>query len=157
MFNKRTSYTVEEATEKLRRFCTYRERCHQEVMTKLNALHMIPIAQEEIVITLMNEGFLNEERFAKAFAYDKFNLQKWGRHRITQELKRRELSPYLIRVALKEINADDYRLTFETLAQKRWQQLHDTDPYKKRKKLADFLMRKGYEAELIFDYLDNFD
>lgn len=154
---KGKSHTVKEATEKLIRFCVYRERCHQEVEQKLDKLHMIPAAKEEIITTLLAEGFLNEERFAKAFAYDKFNLQKWGRHRITRELKQRQVSDYLIRVALNEIDEHSYRENFEDLAQKRWRQLKDTDLYKKRKKLADFLMRKGYEADMIFSYLDDLE
>ncbi len=148
------SYTLEEATAKLMRFCTYRERCHKEVKEKLNRLHMIPEAQEVIIARLINDNFLNEERFAKVFVRDKFKLKKWGRYRLKRELKYRNISDYLIDKALQEIDQTAYRTTFQELFDKRLQSISETHPFKIKKKISDYLFRKGYESELIYERLE---
>ena len=95
------TYTVKEATVKLMQFCAYRERTHKEVEDKLKDMNMIPEAQEQIIMQLMQENFLNEERFAKSFARGKFRIKKWGKRRIVNELKMRGISPRNIQTGLK--------------------------------------------------------
>ena len=96
------TYTVKEATIKLMQFCAYRDRTHNEVEEKLKSMNMIPEAQEQIIMHLMQENFLNEERFAKSFARGKFRIKKWGKCRIINELKIRGISPRNIQTGLKE-------------------------------------------------------
>lgn len=145
------SYTVKEATLKLMQFCAYRDRSHKEVEKKLQEMRMIPAACEEIIIKLMQEGFLNEERFARSFVRGKFRIKKWGRIRIKQELKFRDISSPIIKLALSEIKDSDYRAALYELAEKKMRLLHEPDPFKKRKKLTDYLLRKGYESHLVFE------
>jgi len=149
-----TSYTVEEATRKLEYFCSYQDRCHDEVLQKLKSLRMIPQAIDHIMAHLIAHNFLNEERFACSFARGKWRIKHWGKRRIVQELKLRGISKYNIDKALKEINEDDYIQNFDTLAQEQWDKTRETSTLKKKKKVADFLLRKGYESSLVFDKLE---
>ena len=142
------TYTVDEATKRMERYCVYQERCHREVHQKLYEMRMIPVAVDQIIDHLLRHNFLNETRFAQAFARGKFRTKKWGRNRIVNELKMRQISKFNIKIALKEI---EYYNTFEALAEKRLQQLvSETNLQKKRKKLADYLFYRGWESELVY-------
>ncbi len=147
------TYTVIEATRALEHFCAYQERCHKEVVDKLYKLKMIAEAQEQIIGHLITEGFLNESRFAQSFARGKFRIKKWGKIRITQELKRKDISAYNIKLGLKEIDDEMYILTLQDLIQKKQNSIKETDAFKKKKKMVDYLLRQGYEATLIFETL----
>ncbi|AVR44509.1 recombinase RecX [Christiangramia fulva] len=149
------SYTVAEALQKLMHFCSYRDRSQKEVEDKLNQMRMIPEAKEKIVIKLMQEGFLNEERFARSFVRGKFRIKKWGKIRIRQELKRREISEPLIKIGLTEINEKDYSSTLYELAEKKALQVKEKNPFLKKKKICDHLLRKGYESQLVFDCVND--
>jgi regulatory protein len=153
--SKKLTYTVEEAQKKLERYCAYQDRCHREVEKKLDEMHMIPEAKELILINLIQNDFLNEERFSKSFARGKFRIKKWGKQRIIRELKRREISDYNIREALKEISDEDYFSTLEEVAEKKYKSITEKDLFKKRKKVCDFLLRKGYEYSLINEILSD--
>ncbi len=145
------TYTVDEATKRLERYCSYQERCHKEVHQKLYEMRMIPVAADQIIDHLLRNNFLNETRFAQAFARGKFRAKKWGRNRIVNELKQREISKYNIQIALKEIPDSEYYKTFEALAEKRMLQLvSEKNLQKKRKKLADYLFYRGWESELVY-------
>ncbi|MBO0330661.1 RecX family transcriptional regulator [Muricauda sp. CAU 1631] len=150
-FSSQKFYSVQEATKKMERYCAYQERCHKEVTEKLRAMNMIPEAIDQIVGHLIQENFLNEERFAKAFARGKFNIKKWGSNRITRELKFRGISTYNIKSALAEIQNDDYLKTFDELAKKRLGQIKETNPFKKKKKLSDYLLYRGWESHLVYE------
>ena len=153
MFNKaQKTYSLEEAQAKLESYCAYQERCHQEVEQKLRAMNMIPEAQEIIIMHLLQHDFLNESRFAQTYARGKFNHKKWGKQRIVRELKFRNISEYNIKLALKEITERDYLITLDALAQKRFLQLaSETNKQKKRKKLADYLLYRGWESHLVWE------
>ena len=145
------AYSITEATRKLEQYCTYQERCHKEVIQKLKVMRMIPDIINQIVVHLINENYLNEERFAKSFARGKFRIKKWGRNRILNELKQRDISPFNIKIALKEIDEEDYLKTFDELCTKRLAQITETDIKKKKKKLIDYLLYRGWESTLIYE------
>ncbi len=149
------SYTVKEATLKLMQYCAYRDRSQKEVEDKLIEMRMIPAAREEIIIKLMQENFLNEERFARSFVRGKFRIKKWGRHKIKQELKLKDISSPVIRLAMTEINESDYKSTLYSMAEKKLPLIKETNPFKKKKKLYDFLSSKGYESHLILEVIDD--
>lgn len=153
--NTHKSYTVEEATKRMERYCAYQERCHKELHQKLYEMRMIPEAVDHIISHLLQHDFLNETRFSQAFARGKFRTKKWGRNRIVIELKRREISRFNIQIALKEIPDSEYYKTFEALAEKRLQQLvSENDLQKKRKKFADYLFYRGWESELVYGKIE---
>ncbi len=145
------SYTVEQAKRALENFCIYQDRCHKEIVSKLYDYRMIPEIHDTIIVHLIEHNFLNEERFSKSFARGKFRIKKWGKQRIIRELKFREISAYNIKSALKEIDEKEYFTTFNELAQKRFNSIKESNTQKKRKKLADYLLYRGWESNIVFD------
>ena len=107
--------TEEEALSKLMKYCAYQDRCHQEVRTKLIQLEVYGDKLEQVMSRLIEEDFLNEERFARSFARGKFRIKKWGKNKITQALKRKNISPYCIRKAMTEIGDQEYEKTLNDL------------------------------------------
>lgn len=150
-------FTVEEAKKKLEYYCSYQERCHLEVVDKLKSMNMIPQVIDNIVVHLIENNFLNEERFAKSFARGKHLIKKWGKVRIVNELKFRNISKYNIDKALKEISSEEYQKTFHELAEKHWETVKENNLQKKKRKFCDFLLRKGYESNLIFEKLNDLE
>lgn len=144
-------YSVDEAKRKLEYYCSYQDRCHEEVVAKLKSMNMISEAVDSIVVHLINENFLNEERFACSFARGKHRIKFWGKVRIVNELKYRHISKYNIDRALKEISEEEYENNFNQLAEHQWQTVRESNLLKKKKKICDFLLRKGYESHLVFD------
>jgi len=132
-------------------YCSYQERCHLEVMQKLYGFSLTQNERDEVVVHLIQYNFLNEERFAKTFAISKFHQKKWGKIRINNELKQRQISTYLITKGLQEIPSHEYEETFESLTEKTWQTITEKNALKKRKKFCDTLLRKGWESELVYE------
>ena len=152
--NPKKSYIVHEIKQKIEQYCVYQDRCHKEVEEKIKSYNLIPEAREMILLSLMNDNFLNEERFAKSFARGKFRIKHWGKNRIVNELKMRDISAYNIKTALKEIDEKEYLKTIYTITEKRNTIISETNHYKRKKKLIDFLLRKGFETDLIFKVVD---
>ena len=156
MIEPSKTYTVEEAKRKLEGYCAYQERCHKEVKAKLKDMKMIPEAIDVILVHLIQHNFLNEERFAKTFVSGKFRIKKWGKIRLKRELKQREISKYSMESALGEIDLDDYISTLDELTQKRITQVKESNPYKKKKKVADYLIYRGWESHLVYEKLNEY-
>ena len=144
-------FTFTEAIQKLEHYCAYQDRCHQEVVAKLRTLRMTANETDEIVVHLINHNFLNEERFACSFARGKHRIKHWGKIRIVNELKSRHISQYNINTALKEISPQEYNETFHSTADRHWDTLQETNTLKKRKKFCDYLLRKGFESQLVYE------
>lgn len=147
-------YTLPEARQKLEHYCAYQERCHEEVVQKLRSLRLGQAAIDKVVVYLIENNFLNEERFACSFTRGKHRMKQWGKIRIVNELKLRNISQYNITTALKEITAEEYLATFHALSEKQWENMQETNVLKKRKKFCDFLIRKGFETHLVYDKLN---
>jgi len=145
------AYTLQEATRKLEYYCAYQDRCHKEVTKKLKEMRMIPQSIDHIINHLIQEDYLNEERFAKSFTRGKFNIKNWGRVRILNELKKRDISQYNIKIALKEINDAQYLEKLTALAKKKVVHLNESNKNVKKKKLANYLLYRGWESHLVYD------
>ena len=145
--------TPNQALLKAASYCAYQERCHDEVMEKLSEWGIYGEDAGNILLKLIEQNYLNEERFAKAFAGGKFRVKHWGRIKLNQELKFRKISDYCIRMAMKEINEDDYLETLKKLAEEKHDSIKEKNPLIKKNKTAAFLMSKGYEPDLIWDCL----
>ena len=150
MNKKLNTFTLTEATKKLESYCAYQERCHKDVVTKLKEMRMIPEVIDQIVVHLIQENYLNEERFAKSLARGKFRIKKWGRVRITNELKQRNITKYNINIGLKEVDDNTYLETLDTLANKRLEAIQETNVHKRKRKLADYLLYRGWESHLVY-------
>lgn len=140
-----------EALARIYRYCAYQERSHQEVKNKLYEYGLYSSEVDELLSRLITEGFLNEERFAKAFAGGKFRMKKWGRLKIQNKLESLGLTNRCIGRGMKEIDAVDYSKVLKDLLKKKAQQTIEENPYKRRDKVARFAIAKGYEPELVWE------
>ncbi|MGN6267958.1 MAG: regulatory protein RecX [Ginsengibacter sp.] len=149
-------FTPEQSLPKIKQYCAYQERCHMEVREKLYSFGLHKNEVAEIISTLITENYLNEERFAIHFAGGKFRMKQWGKIKIKQVLKNKQVSEYCIRKALKEIDNNEYRQTFFKLAEQKLKTLkQEKNIFIKKRKLQDFLMQKGYEREMVTDAIKN--
>ena len=150
MMQNKKSFTVDELQKKMEYYCVYQDRCHQEVERKMNEYQLIPEAKEKILLYLMAHNFLNEERFSRSFARGKFRIKNWGKQRIVRELRVKNISNYNIKSALKEINEEEYLQTIYRITENRNNSITEKNTLKRKKKLQNFLLRKGFEYDLIF-------
>lgn len=148
------SYTVQEAFQALCKYCVYQDRSHHEVEQKLINMNMIPEARAQIISDLIQHDFLNEERFAMNYAMGKFNQKGWGKIRIRQELKRRNISGFLLKKALNQINEKDYQSKINELTQKKFKQLGRDTSWKSKAKLKNYLIYKGFESHLVYETIN---
>jgi regulatory protein len=140
--------TKEQALQKLRHYCGYQERCHSEAREKLYSLGVYKKDHDEIIATLIEEGYLNEERFAIAYAGGKFRMNQWGRQKIKHALKQKQVSDYSINKALKQLKDEDYFDVLKKLAEEKHQSLKNEQWMVRKKKTIDYLLQKGFEMEL---------
>ncbi len=139
-----------EALQKISHYCAYQERSHKEVRNKLYSYGLHKADVERILTQLITDGFLNEERFAKAFAGGKFRMKKWGRNKIIHELESQGITPRCIEKGLREIDEGHYRATVEKLIRNKLAHIEDSNLFKIRDKVARFVIGKGYEPELVW-------
>jgi regulatory protein len=149
--------TLNEARLKLEHYCSYQERCHQEVVQKSYDLGMKYNEVDAVVVHLIQNNFLNEERFARTFARGKHRIKAWGKIRIVNELKQRQVSAPNIKCALTEIPEEEYRETLDRIAEKHWESITEKNSQKKKKKFCDYLLRKGWESNLVYEKLKQFE
>ena len=143
--------TPDAALARMEHFCAYRERCPKEVRAKLAELGMRGADAEQIFLALREDGFFDEERFATAYAGGKFRVNHWGRVRIRQELRMRDIAPAIVQKAIDSIDEAAYVELLEQLMDKKRRQ-YEKDG-QSREKMAAALIRAGFEQELVFKYL----
>jgi regulatory protein len=154
MPNNSKAYTKEQALQKLKHYCGYQERCHSEVVSKLYELGVSKKEHDEIISTLIQENYLNEERFAIQFAGGKFRMKQWGKVKIKYELKTKQVSDYCIKKALATIACNDYMHTVQKLFEAKNKTLKtEKNIFIKKRKLKDYMQQKGYELTLINELL----
>lgn len=145
----RKNFTKEQALEKIKHYCAYQERCHKEVKEKLYSYGLRKKEAEEIIAELIEKNFLNEERFAVLFAGGKFRMKHWGRKKIEYELQQKGINHFLITIALKETDDENYFKTLQKLAQAKWDALSSENKFVRQSKTNTYLLQKGYEQKLI--------
>jgi regulatory protein len=150
----RKSLNNEQALQKLRHFCRYQERCSNEVRTKLHELGISKPEHEEMVQKLAGENFINDERFAEAFASGRFRVKQWGKRKIRYALKEKKIDEEIIIKALAGLDAEEYSAVLEKLAFEKFDSLAEEGPAARKKKTIDFLLQKGYEVEFILPTLE---
>lgn len=153
MINKKY-YSTDEALQKARQYCSYQERCHSEVKEKLFSFGLNKKEVDTLLSSLIEENYLNEERFAKQYAGGKFRIKKWGRVKIKYALKQKQVSEYCIKKALACIDESDYRKTIETLFEEKLKTLKkEKNIFIKKRKIQDSLLQKGFESYLVKELL----
>lgn len=148
--------TPAQALQKLKHYCAYQERCHSEVQSRLYELGVWKKDHDPIIATLIEENYLNEERFAIAYAGGKFRIKEWGRVKIRYELKQRQVSEYCIKKALKQIDEEEYLSLLNKLAKEKYESLKKEQYLVRRKKTGDYLVGRGFEPALVQLILDKF-
>ena len=152
---KKVAYTYSQALEALQGYCAYQDRCHKEVREKLYELRFFGEEAEEVICELIKEKYLDEERFARSFARGRFKMKRWGRQKISRELKQRDVSAYCIKKALTEIDEAEYEQVLEDeLTRRARLEKKGLHPYLKRRKLADYMFQRGYESHLTWAAID---
>jgi len=147
---ERKRSTKEQAYQKIKHFASYQQRCHQEVKEKLYSFGLYSKEVDELISQLIEENFLNEEKFAELFAGGKFRMKHWGRVKIRYELKQKRISEYCIRKAINTIDEDAYQRTIQKLAMQKWESLSgEKNQFTKKGKAMDYLLAKGYEMDII--------
>lgn len=153
---KRLNYTPQQAKQKIAHYCSYQERCHLEVRQKLYSYGLNTEEVDDVVIFLISENFLNEERFAVQYAGGKFRMNKWGKNKIKQALRFKQISDYCINKALGQIDEGQYMKTFEDIVEKKLISLkREKNIFVKKRKLQDYLLQRGFESDLIREAIKN--
>lgn len=151
---KQKVYTVKQGIIKAQAYCAYQERCQQEVRYKLNEWGLYGDEVEEVIVALISDNFLNEERFAMAYVSGKFRIKKWGRVRLKRELKSRKISEYCIKKALAQISPDEYETTIKELIEKKKKDINDKMPFMRKHKMMKYIVSKGFEHDIVQSILD---
>ncbi len=140
---------------KIASYCAYQERCQQEVRTKLYSYELYRDEVEELLSWLIQENYINEERFATTFAGGKFRIKKWGKFKIAQALKQKDISEYCLKKAMQEIDMEDYLVTIKELATKKSSEyaLRISNEYQLRDKTAKHIISKGFEPTLVWQII----
>ena len=146
-------HTPEQALIKIRDWCAYQERCQQEAIDKLYDYGLKTNDVENIIAQLVNENFINEERFAVAFAGGKFRIKRWGKVKIKQELKAKRVSDYCIKKGLAVIDNTEYINTLKKVLTLKAKSITEKNFLKKKQKLVRYALSKGYEQDIVFDLL----
>lgn len=149
LLNWKTSATPEQAFMKLKHYCGYQERCHSEVKEKLYSLGLRKTDVEQLISRLIEESYLNEERFARQFAGGYFRQKKWGINKIVYALRQKKVSEYNIKKGLEEIDQEEYAAVAEKLVRAKWQALKEEQYINREVKTRAYLMQKGYEPGLV--------
>lgn len=147
----------EKAWIRIQKYCAWQERCHSEVRQKLVSLGVRGLELEEMIVKLIEQNFLNEERFSKAFAGGKFRVKKWGRNKIRQELKQRQISDYCIQSGLNEIDEETYLQTLTELLFRKSRDYKNKSDFELNGNLAAFCIRKGWEPDLVWESIKTGD
>lgn len=148
----RLSQTI--AFEKLKKYCSYQDRCHQEVRYKLIALKIYGDDLEEVLTELIQEDYLNEERFAQSYARGKFRMKQWGRIKILMGLKQKRISEYCIKKGMAEIDEGAYEDTLKKILSKNLDKHQALDKRAAKDKAIKYAYSRGYEYPIISRILE---
>ena len=150
MHDKRV-YDLKIAIERLKNYCALQDRCQWNVTQKMKEWGLLEMTQNHILEILIQEKYVDEERFAQSFCRGKFLIKKWGKVKITNELKKKKISDICIKKGLEEIDLTEYDLLLEDLLTKKNDTLRDKNHFTRKSKLARFLIQRGFEGNLVWD------
>ncbi len=137
-------------------YCSRAEHCVTEVLQKLNQWEAPEEYHNKIIDYLIQENFINEERFAQAFVNDKFKFDRWGKQKITFVLKQKQIPTTIISNSLERIDPEEYHKTASQLMKKKWVSLEDEKPAAIKNKILRYMSSRGFESGLIFELLNEY-
>ncbi|WP_353149271.1 regulatory protein RecX [Chryseobacterium sp.] len=152
---EKKSLTFDEIKQKLVNYCVYQDRCHAEVEQKMREFLLIDEAKEEILLYLMKENYLNEERYTRSYIRGKFYIKHWGRNKIKMYLKQKQISEKMISSCFDEIDGDDYRNTIARIYEDYSSKQKGLQEYQKKSKTIKYLMSRGFEYEIIGEVIND--
>lgn len=138
----------------MQNWCAYQERSQFDVRKKLFSLKLEQSQIEEVIVALIADNFLNEERFAMAFAGGKFRIKHWGKQKIKIELRKHQVSEYCVEKALKSLDLEKYEDEMTKLIQKKMNQSKHVDRRKLYYSVMNYMLTKGYETDKISKVLN---
>ncbi len=145
--------TPDQARIKIQSYCAYQERSHREVRDKLYSFGLYKDDVDQLTVELLDQNFLNEERFAQAYVSGKFRIKRWGRKKIELHLKEKGVSAYCIKQGFKEIDADEYLKVLSELADYKMKSVTAKNDFERKAKTANYLVGRGFESELVWSTL----
>lgn len=151
---EKKSFTFDEIKQKLVNYCVYQDRCHAEVEQKMKEYLLIPEAKEEIILYLLKENYLNEERFTRSYIRGKFYIKHWGKNKIRINLKQKQISEKLINKCFDEIDDADYDKTIRKISADYYSKQNGVKEFQKKSKTIKYLLGKGFEYEKINDIFE---
>ena len=146
-------YDIKIVKERIRHYCTVIDRCQYQVITKLKSYGVSDTLSDEILIELIQNKYLDEERFARSFCSGKFKIKRWGRKKISFELSKLKVPKSCVLLGMSEIDDADYEDVIRHLANKKMAMLKDKNTFIRKKKVVDYLIRKGYESDLVWSFV----
>ena len=149
----KSNYDIKNLIEQLKSYCAIQERCSNDIVTKMKSWRITNKNQNKILEILIQEDFINDKRYSKSFCRGKFRIKKWGKIKIVNELKRKNINPTTIISSLNEISDMDYFKELDTQFNKKKQSINTLNYYEKKKKIANYLIGKGYESNLVWEKL----
>jgi regulatory protein len=149
-------YTVLQALDKAKKYCSYQERCQMEVRQKLRSFQLTSEQREEVISELIQQNFLNEERFSQAFSRGKFRMKNWGKKKITLALRQKDISEYCINKGLLEIEDTEYENVLTTVVEKAYNKYEGIQNYQRVSKAAQYVIGRGFEPQLVWEKLKTF-
>ena len=138
--------------EKARQYCDYSERCVQDVREKLMQWQLRPEIIDKIILQLDKEDYINEDRYVRAFALGKLRNNKWGRNKILYALRQKNIPELLLQIGLEELETNEYTEIAKKLLQEK--KISESDPFKRRNKLANFAIQKGFQSSLVWKLIN---
>ena len=152
MLNKRI-YDVSIAIERIKNYCALQDRCQSDVIKKMRDWGLQKNTQDHILEILITDKYVDEERFSTSFCRGKFRIKNWGKNKIINELKRKKISAICIKIGLKEIDEDEYNEVIEKFIENKKNTIKDKNIFTKKRRIANFLIQKGFESNLVWDKL----
>jgi regulatory protein len=150
MHNKRV-YDINIAIERIKNYCALQDRCQWDVIQKLREWGLQQATKDHILEILITNKFIDEERFSTSFCRGKFRIKNWGKRKIINELRRKQISSICINTGLKEINEKEYDLVLQKLFYQKERSIKDKNQFIRKTKIANFLIQRGFENNLVWD------
>ncbi len=154
MNQEKKSFTFDEIKQKLMYYCAYQDRCHFEVEQKMRDFLLIPEAKDELLLFLMKENYLNEERYTRSYIRGKFYIKNWGKNKIRLHLKQKQIDEKLIQRSMDEIHDEDYQSVLKKLYTSYFDNLKGLQAYQKSIKTTRYLLSRGFEYDRIREVIE---
>ena len=148
--------TPDQVLDKMAKYCAYQERCVKDVRDKLKTFDIPQKEKDEILDYLLDNRFVNDERFAKSFVRGKINQSGWGVNKIRFHLIQKGIDKEIIDEALGQTDEEAYRQRLIDILKTKSKTVKAANDFEKKRKLAAYAMQKGFEGNLVWDILKDF-